>query len=36
LRAIPGPFQRYPIIESFFARGVGVGTRHRGARGRSR
>lgn len=31
LRAIPGVWQRYPIIESMFARGVGVGTRHRSA-----
>ena len=31
LRAIPGPFQRYPIQEMFFARGIGCGTRHRGA-----
>lgn len=31
LREIPGPFQRYPIIDMFYARGIGRGTRHRGA-----
>jgi hypothetical protein len=31
LRAIPGVWQRYPIIESMFARGCGVGTRSRSA-----
>jgi hypothetical protein len=31
LRIIPGNQQRYPLIESLFARAVGVGTRHRGA-----
>jgi len=31
LRVIPGNQQRYPLIETLFARGVGVGTRHRGA-----
>jgi hypothetical protein len=30
LRHIPGPGQ-YPLQETFFARGFGVGTRHRGA-----
>lgn len=31
LRHIPGHWQGYPLQESFFARGFGVGTRHRGA-----
>lgn len=31
LRQIPGPVPGYPLTESFFTRGVGVGTRHRGA-----
>uniref|UniRef100_UPI0035CAAE8D hypothetical protein n=1 Tax=uncultured Mycobacterium sp. TaxID=171292 RepID=UPI0035CAAE8D len=31
LRHIPGHWQNYPLIESFFARGFGVGVRHRGA-----
>jgi hypothetical protein len=31
LRAIPGPFQRYLIQDMFWARGIGWGTRHRGA-----
>jgi hypothetical protein len=31
LRAIPGPVPSYPITESFWARCIGVGTRHRGA-----
>ena len=31
LRAIPGHWSGYPLIDSFFARGVGVGVRHRGA-----
>lgn len=31
LRYIRGNFERYPLIESQFARGIGVGTRHRGA-----
>jgi hypothetical protein len=31
LRLIPGHWQNYPIIESFAARGCGVGVRHRGA-----
>jgi hypothetical protein len=31
LRHIPGHWQNYPLIESFFARGFGVGTRNRGA-----
>ncbi|WP_258043808.1 hypothetical protein [Mycobacterium kansasii] len=30
LRMIPGHWQNYPIIESFAARGCGVGVRHRG------
>jgi hypothetical protein len=30
LRHIPG-HGSYPIVDSFFARGFGVGTRHRGA-----
>ncbi|OBY30483.1 hypothetical protein ACT18_17695 [Mycolicibacter kumamotonensis] len=30
LRLIPGSWLGYPIIESFAARGCGVGTRHRG------
>jgi hypothetical protein len=30
LRHIPGAGP-YPIVDSFFARGFGVGTRHRGA-----
>jgi hypothetical protein len=31
LRAIPGPIPNYPLTESFGARCIGVGTRHRGA-----
>lgn len=31
LRAIPGHWQDYPLIESFLARGFGVGVRHRSA-----
>lgn len=31
LRVIPGPVPAYPIQESFWARCIGVGTRHRGA-----
>jgi hypothetical protein len=31
LRWIPGPTPFYPIQNSFAARGIGVGTRHRGA-----
>ena len=31
LRAIPGHWSGYPLLDSFFARGVGVGVRHRGA-----
>jgi hypothetical protein len=31
LRSIPGPVPGYPLQESFYSRGVGVGTRHRGA-----
>ena len=31
LRVIPGHWSGYPLIDSFFARGVGVGVRHRGA-----
>ncbi|MBF6131609.1 hypothetical protein IU501_01135 [Nocardia otitidiscaviarum] len=31
LRIIPGRDQRYPLQESFFARGFGTGIRHRGA-----
>ena len=31
LRVIPGHWANYPLIESFFARSVGVGVRHRGA-----
>jgi hypothetical protein len=31
LRSIPGPNPAYPIVESFWARQVGCGTRHRGA-----
>ena len=31
LRVIPGHWANYPLIDSFFARGVGVGVRHRGA-----
>jgi hypothetical protein len=30
LRLIPGPWTGYPVIESFAARGCGVGSRHRG------
>ena len=30
-RVIPGHWSNYPLIDSFFARGVGVGVRHRGA-----
>ena len=28
---IPGRNQRYPLQDSFFARGFGTGVRHRGA-----
>lgn len=31
LRLIPGRDQRYPLVESFYARGFGTGVRHRGA-----
>jgi hypothetical protein len=31
LRHIPGHWQGYPLQDSFFARGFGVGVRHRGA-----
>ncbi|MBF6210702.1 hypothetical protein IU487_06520 [Nocardia puris] len=31
LRIIPGRDQRYPLQDSFFARGFGTGVRHRGA-----
>ncbi|WP_278313736.1 hypothetical protein [Lolliginicoccus levis] len=31
LRVIPGRDQRYPLQDSFFARGFGTGIRHRGA-----
>lgn len=31
LRLIPGHWQNYPIIESFYHRTLGVGVRHRGA-----
>jgi hypothetical protein len=31
LKLFPGPWSRYPLAESFFVRGIGVGTRHRGA-----
>ena len=31
LRVIPGHWQDYPLIESYLARGFGVGVRHRGA-----
>ncbi len=31
LRSIPGKQPGYPIVESFWARAIGVGTRHRGA-----
>lgn len=31
LRLIEGNWQRYPLVESFFQRGLGTGTRHRGA-----
>jgi len=31
LRAIPGPMPGFPIREAYFARTIGVGTRHRGA-----
>lgn len=31
LRHIPGPVPAYPLQNSFFARGFGVGVRHRGA-----
>ena len=31
LQPFPGPWQRYPLIESFAIRGCGVGVRHRGA-----
>lgn len=28
---IPGHWQNYPLVESFFQRGLGCGTRHPGA-----
>ncbi|OFB38370.1 hypothetical protein BA059_14820 [Mycolicibacterium sp. (ex Dasyatis americana)] len=31
LRLLPGHFQNYPIVESFYHRTLGVGVRHRGA-----
>lgn len=31
LKLMPGPWQRYPLVESFFMRAIGAGTRHRGA-----
>ena len=31
LRQIPGPVPAYPLQESFFARAIGTGVRHRGA-----
>lgn len=31
LRLLPGNQQRYPLIESYYTRGFGVGVRHRGA-----
>jgi len=31
LRSIPGPVPGYPLQETFMARSIGVGTRHRGA-----
>jgi hypothetical protein len=31
LRHIPGHWQNYPLVESFFQRGLGCGTRHRSA-----
>ncbi|MCA4755266.1 hypothetical protein [Mycolicibacterium fortuitum] len=31
LKLVPGPWQKYPLVESFFMRGIGIGTRHRGA-----
>lgn len=31
LRIIEGHWQRFPLVESFFQRGLGTGTRHRGA-----
>jgi hypothetical protein len=31
LRQLPGNQQGYPLIESFYTRAFGVGTRHRGA-----
>lgn len=31
LRSIPGNTNGYPLVESFWSRAVGVGTRHRGA-----
>lgn len=31
LRVIPGHWQGYPLIETFFSRGFGTGVRHRGA-----
>lgn len=31
LRVIPGPVPAYPLQETFVARAIGVGTRHRGA-----
>jgi hypothetical protein len=31
LRAIPGPVPGWPLQDAFYTRGIGVGTRHRGA-----
>lgn len=31
LRAIPGNWREYPLIDSFLVHGLGVGVRHRGA-----
>jgi hypothetical protein len=31
LQLIPGTYANYPVIDSFARRGIGVGTRHRGA-----
>lgn len=31
LRILPGNQQRYPLVDSFYSRGFGVGVRHRGA-----
>ncbi|WP_068433325.1 hypothetical protein [Piscicoccus intestinalis] len=31
LRQIPGPNGQYPLAESYYSRGFGVGVRHRGA-----